>query len=53
MINQLKKIASQAYYEKGARQVWEITKIISRFLLNWQYNPEQKFIIFAKTQTTF
>ncbi len=51
MINQLKKIASEAYYEKGARQVWAITKIISRSLLNWQYNPEQKFIIFGQGRT--
>ena len=51
MINHLKKVGAQAYYEKGARQAWAIIKIISRTLLNWQHNPEQKFIIFGQGRT--
>ena len=51
IINQFKRIASRFYYEKGVRQVWAITRIICRSLLNWQYNPELKFIIFGQGRT--
>lgn len=47
----MKKFASKLYYEKGGRQVWALIQIIFKAIVNWRFEPDQKFIIFGQGRT--
>jgi len=51
LAEKMKKYASKLYYEKGGRQVWALVQIIFKAIVNWRFEPDQKFIIFGQGRT--